>query len=64
MNPDLVLDPEIANLCMILTTTFSSSNQEEIKSAEDHLHKLSKTDALNFLIKLNTIILDKNINGT
>jgi hypothetical protein len=63
MNADPVLDPEIVTLCAMLTKTFSSSNAEEQKAAEDHLHKLSQTDTLNFLIKLNSIILDKNING-
>ena len=63
MNPDSILEPEIASLCAILSKTFNAPNQEEQKNAEDHLHNLSQTDTLNFLIKLNTIILDKTING-
>ena len=63
MNPDLVLDPDLQTLCGMLANTFSATTSEEQKAAEDQLHKLSQSDTLNFLIKLNSIILDKNING-
>lgn len=63
MNSDLNLDPEITTLCRLLTNTFNPQNQEEQKAAEDHLQKLSQNDTLNFLIKLNAINLDKNIDG-
>lgn len=63
MNPDPSLDPEILSFCELLTKTFSSSSGEEQKSAEDQLHKLSQSDTLNFLIKLNAVIIDKAVSG-
>lgn len=63
MQPDFALDAELITLCTNLSRTFLAANPEEQKAAEDYLQKLSQTDTLNFLIKLNAIILDKSCDG-
>lgn len=60
---EIPMDPELMVLCANLAKTFMAQSPEEQKAAEDYLHKLSQSDTLNFLIKLNSIILDKGCEG-